>query len=39
VKKNHVLIDYENVQPDIMSALEKEHFSVIVFVETVTISV
>jgi hypothetical protein len=32
VKKNYVLIDYENVQPDFMAALEKEHFNVIVFV-------
>jgi len=32
VKKNYVLIDYENVQPEEMDALEKEHFSVIVFV-------
>lgn len=32
MKKNYVLIDYENVQPDFMAALEKEHFNVIVFV-------
>jgi hypothetical protein len=29
---NFVLIDYENVQPAAISALEKEHFKVIVFV-------
>jgi hypothetical protein len=32
VKKNYVLIDYENVQPDAMAALDRECFSVIVFV-------
>ena len=32
VKKTFVLIDYENVQPDAMAALEREHFNVIVFV-------
>lgn len=32
MKKNYVLIDYENVQPDAMAALEQEHFSVVVFV-------
>jgi len=32
VKNNYVLIDYENVQPEEMDALEKELFSVIVFV-------
>jgi hypothetical protein len=32
VKKNYVLIDYENVQPEEVDALDKEHFSVIVFV-------
>lgn len=32
MKKNYVLIDYENVQPEEMDALENEHFSVIVFV-------
>jgi hypothetical protein len=32
VKKNYVLIDYENVQPTAMEALEREHFHVIVFV-------
>jgi uncharacterized LabA/DUF88 family protein len=32
VKKNYVLIDYENVQPAAMEALEREHFHVIVFV-------
>lgn len=32
MKKNYVLIDYENVQPEAMEALEREHFHVIVFV-------
>jgi uncharacterized protein YcgL (UPF0745 family) len=32
VKKNYVLIDYENVQPEAIAALGKENFSVIVFV-------
>jgi hypothetical protein len=32
VKKNYVLIDYENVQPQEMAALEREHFNVIIFV-------
>jgi len=32
VKKNYVLIDYENVQPAAIEALEHEHFYVIVFV-------
>ncbi|TNF33271.1 MAG: hypothetical protein EP312_09680 [Gammaproteobacteria bacterium] len=32
MRKNYVLIDYENVQPDFMMALDKEHFNVIVFV-------
>ena len=32
MKKNYVLIDYENVQPDAMEVLDGEHFSVIVFV-------
>lgn len=32
MKKNYVLIDYENVQPAAMAALEREHFHVIVFV-------
>ena len=32
MKKNYVLIDYENVQPETMAALEREHFSVLVFV-------
>lgn len=32
LKKNYVLIDYENVQPSAMEALEREHFHVIVFV-------
>lgn len=26
MRKNYVLIDYENVQPDFMSALDKERF-------------
>jgi hypothetical protein len=32
VKKNYVLIDYENVQPDALEALEADHFNVLVFV-------
>lgn len=32
MNKNYVLIDYENVQPDAMAALEREHFIVLVFV-------
>ena len=32
MKTNYVLIDYENVQPEAMAVLEKEHFKVIVFV-------
>ncbi len=32
MKTNYVLIDYENVQPDAMAVLDKEHFKVIVFV-------
>jgi PIN domain len=32
MKTNFVLIDYENVQPEIMSSLMAEHFKVIVFV-------
>ena len=32
MKTNYVLIDYENVQPDAMIVLDKEHFKVIVFV-------
>lgn len=32
MKKNYILIDYENVQPDAIAALDKEKFSVIVFV-------
>lgn len=32
MKKNYVLIDYENVQPQEMTVLEREQFSVIVFV-------
>lgn len=32
MKKTYVLIDYENVQPEAMAALEREHFIVIVFV-------
>lgn len=32
MKTNYVLIDYENVQPDDIAALEHEHFRVIVFV-------
>lgn len=32
MKNSYVLIDYENVQPAAMVALEREHFHVIVFV-------
>ena len=32
LKKNYVLIDYENVQPDFLSPLDKDHFYVVVFV-------
>ncbi len=32
VKKNYILIDYENVQPEAMAVLDREHFSVMVFV-------
>ena len=32
MKKDYVLIDYENVQPTAIEALEHEHFHVIVFV-------
>ena len=32
MRTNYVLIDYENVQPNTLSVLEKEHFKVIVFV-------
>ncbi|WP_334118942.1 PIN domain-containing protein [Limnobacter sp.] len=32
MRTNYVLIDYENVQPEAMAALNKEHFKVIVFV-------
>ena len=32
MRTNYVLIDYENVQPAVLSVLEKEHFKVIVFV-------
>lgn len=32
MRTNYVLIDYENVQPGSLSALEKDHFKVIVFV-------
>ena len=32
MKKNYVLIDYENVQPDTMEALDKDHYNIIVFV-------
>ncbi len=32
MRTNYVLIDYENVQPDAMEALNKEHFKVLVFV-------
>ncbi len=32
MKKNYILIDYENVQPDAITVLNKENFNVIVFV-------
>lgn len=32
MKKNYVLIDYENVQPDAVEALVADHFHVLVFV-------
>lgn len=32
MKKNYVLIDYENVQPATMEALDREHLHVMVFV-------
>ena len=32
MRKNYVLIDYENVQPNFMAALNTEHFHVLVFV-------
>jgi hypothetical protein len=32
LRTNYVLIDYENVQPEAMAVLSKEHFKVIVFV-------
>ncbi len=32
MRTNYVLIDYENVQPAALAALEKEHFKVLVFV-------
>lgn len=32
MRTNYVLIDYENVQPDDLAALDHEHFKVIVFV-------
>ncbi|MCC2638264.1 MAG: hypothetical protein K0Q68_1983 [Moraxellaceae bacterium] len=32
MKKNYVLIDYENVQPDAVAALVADHFHVLVFV-------
>ena len=32
MRTNYVLIDYENVQPEAMTVLNKEHFKVIVFV-------
>lgn len=32
MRTNYVLIDYENVQPAVLSVLEKEHFKIIVFV-------
>lgn len=32
MRTNYVLIDYENVQPEAIGALDQEHFKVIVFV-------
>lgn len=32
LRTNYVLIDYENVQPDTLAVLDKEHFKVIVFI-------
>jgi septum formation topological specificity factor MinE len=32
LKTNYLLIDYENVQPDVIPTLDHEHFRVIVFV-------
>jgi hypothetical protein len=32
MRTNYILVDYENVQPATLNALEKEHFKVIVFV-------
>lgn len=32
MRTNYVLIDYENVQPGALAALEKEHFKIFVFV-------
>jgi hypothetical protein len=32
VKKYYVLIDYENVQPEAIEALDREHYSAIVFI-------
>jgi hypothetical protein len=31
MRKNYVLIDYENVQPGALTGLEQEHFNVFVF--------
>jgi hypothetical protein len=31
MRKNHILIDFENVQPESLAALDAEHFHVIVF--------
>lgn len=32
MRTNYVLIDYENVQPTALAALEKEHFKILVFI-------
>jgi hypothetical protein len=32
MKTNHVLIDFENVQPESLSALSAEQFKILVFV-------
>ena len=32
MRTNYVLVDYENVQPEAIAVLNREHFKVIVFV-------
>jgi hypothetical protein len=34
IKTNYVLIDYENVQPEIVAALADDHLKVLVFIGT-----